>query len=83
MRVGEGRVQRIRDRIGLLPNDAVYEAIPEALQRETQAEDDMVRARHPQGTVGLQDTSGFPKPSNVPFVILLESHRANRVTTSY
>ena len=65
------------------PARHLYEAIPEALQRETQAEDDMARARHPQGAVGLQDTPRFPEPSNVPFVILLESHRANRVTTPY
>ncbi len=47
VRVGEGRMEGVRRGIGLLPHHRVYDAVAEALEGEAQAEDDVVRARHP------------------------------------
>ena len=58
MGVGEGRVQRVRRRIGLLPYHGIYDAVAEALEGEAYAEDDVVRARHPQRVGSLKETLG-------------------------
>ncbi len=59
----------------------VYDAIPQPLKGEAEAEDDVVGARHPQGTVGLEDAPRLPEPPHVELVILRQAHKANRVTT--
>jgi hypothetical protein len=79
--VGEGGVEGVRRRVGLLPGDLIYDAVPQPLQREPNAEDDVVGARYPQRTVGLEDALRFPEPPHVEFVILRQALRANRVTT--
>jgi hypothetical protein len=69
----EGGVEGVRRRVGLLPHEAVDYAEPKVLQREAEAEHDVVGARHPQGAVGLEDalsrlqlpgfrSRSFPKP---------------------
>ena len=81
MRVGEGCMEGVRRGIGLLPHHRVYDAVVEALEGEAYAEDDVVRSRHPQGTVGLEEAPGRLQPPDVELVIFFPAHRANRVTT--
>src|SRR5215216_6876025 len=75
---------RSRSRLGqkfVLSTDHVYELELHSLQGETEAEDDVVRARDPDGAVGLEDATRFLQPPDIELVILREPHRANRVTT--
>lgn len=58
----------------------VYELESHRLQGETEAEDDMVRARDPDGAVGLEDAAHLLQPPDVEPVILSKPYRANRVT---
>ena len=61
--------------------DHVDDPEPQPLQREAEAEDDVVGAAHPQGAFGLEDAPRLPQPPHVELVVLLERQRANRVTT--
>jgi len=54
---------------------------PEALKRETEAEDDVVCACHPDGAIRLEDAARLLQPPDVEPVIPREAYRANRVTT--
>ena len=56
--VGEGGVQRVRGRVGLLPDYLVDDSEIQALQCEAEAEDDVVRARDTEGAVGLEYAPG-------------------------
>ena len=67
--------------IGFLPRHRVDDPKTQPLQREAEAEDDVVRARHPQRAVGLEDAPGRAQPPHVELVVFSEAHRANRVTT--
>lgn len=73
VRVRERRVHGVEDGGGLLPNQGVYHPPPEALQRETEAEDYVVRARRPQRAAGLEDAPRLLQPTDVPGVIRLEA----------
>ncbi len=53
-----------------MPDHVVYDPIPQLLQREAQAEDDVMGARNPERTFGLEDAPGFLEPSQVELVIL-------------
>ena len=82
MGVGEGVVEGVGRGIGLLPHNRVAHAKAQTLQSEADAEDDVVGARHPQGTVGFEDAPRLPEPPHVELVILSQALRANRVTTT-
>jgi hypothetical protein len=53
---GDGGVVDVRDGAGLLPGYLVDDSKPQPLQREAEAEDDVVRARHPQRAAWREDT---------------------------
>jgi hypothetical protein len=55
---------------------------PQPLQRKAEAEDDVVRARHPQRAIRFEHAAGSSEPSHVELVVFFEAHRANRVTIS-
>ena len=59
----------------------VHDAILQLPQSGPDAEDDVVGARHPERTVGLEDAPRFPEPPHVELVILRQTLRANIVTT--
>jgi hypothetical protein len=61
--------------------DDVYDLEPHRLQGETEAEDDVVGARDPDGALGFEDAASLLQPPDVEPVILSEPYRANRVTT--
>src|SRR5215211_382973 len=80
VRVGERRMQSVGRRVRLEPGNVVDDLEPQPLEREAYAEDDVVRTAHPQRAVGLENSPGRAQPPDVEVVILLQSHRANRVT---
>ncbi len=82
MAVGKGGVQCVGHGVGLNPSYLVDDPETEALQREAEAEDDVVRAADPERAVGLEYTPRLPQPTYVPLVVLFEPVlRANRDTT--
>jgi hypothetical protein len=58
----EGCVQGVGSEAGLLPGDLVDDPKPQPLQREAQAEDDVVGARHPQSAIRFEDAPGRAGP---------------------
>jgi hypothetical protein len=81
LRVGEGGVEGVGGRVWLGPCNLVYELESHRLQGETEAENDVVRARDPDGAVGLEDAARLLQPPDVEVVIPREPYRPNRVTT--
>src|SRR5215210_2780508 len=79
--VGEGGVEGVRGWVRFRPRDLIYEPQFHGLQGETEAEDDVVRARDPDGAAGPEDAARFLEPPDVEPVVPFEPHRANRVTT--
>src|SRR5829696_739154 len=73
--VSKGSVEGIRGRVGFLPGDLVYELVPDALQGEAEAEDDVVRARNPDGAFGFEDAVRLLQPPDVEPVVPCESCR--------
>ncbi len=74
-RVGEVTAAQVRGRIGLFPGDVVQNLVPELLQGVADAENDVVRARHPDGAVGLEHALTAPQPFGVEFVVQFRSAR--------
>jgi hypothetical protein len=62
------------------PQDLIYELESHRLQGETEAEDDVVRARDPDDALGLEDVARLLEPPRGELEVLPDSHRANRVT---
>src|SRR5215210_7834414 len=58
----------------VLRTDHVYQLEAHALEREAEAEDDVVRARDPDGSVGLEDAPRLLQPPDVELVIRFEAH---------
>ncbi len=81
MGVGEGRMEGVGRGIRLLPRHGVDDPKTQPLQREAYREDDVVRARHPQRTIGLEDAPGLAQPPDVELMVFSEASRSNRVTT--
>jgi hypothetical protein len=80
LQVGKGGVEGVRGRVWFSPGD-VYELEFHRLQGETEAEDDVVRARDPDRAAGLADAARLFQPPDVELVILRKPYRPNRVTT--
>src|SRR5215217_4987613 len=72
--VGESGVGGVIKRVWFRPGNLVYELELHSLQGETEAEDDVVRARDPDGAVGLEDATRFLQPPDIELVILREPH---------
>ena len=51
----------------------VYHPEAEGLEGEADAEDYVMRPRHPDGAVGLEDPPGLPEPAHVEAMVLLEA----------
>jgi hypothetical protein len=60
--VVESGVEGVGARVGLLPDDQVYELEFHRLQGEAEAEDYVVRAGDPDGAVGLEDAARLLLP---------------------
>ena len=69
--MGEGGVEGVRRRVWFGRGD-VYELEFHRLKRETEAKDNVVRARDPDGAVGLEDAARRLQPPDVELVILRE-----------
>jgi hypothetical protein len=61
--------------LGLLPDGGVDHLEPEALKSETDAEDDMVGARDPDGAIRFEDAARLLQPPDVEPVIPANPHR--------
>jgi hypothetical protein len=82
LQVGKGGVEGVWGRVWLGPCNLVNDLEAHRLQGETEAEDDVVRARNPDGAIRLEDAARLLQPPDVESVILREPYRANKVTTS-
>jgi hypothetical protein len=69
----EGYLIGLKELRPFLPKLHVYDAIPEPLEGEADAGDDVVGARHPQRAIGLEDAPRFSEPPQVEPMILLEA----------
>jgi hypothetical protein len=78
--VVKGSTEGVGRGIRFLPSHGVYDVVPEPLEGEAEAEDDVVGARHPQRALGLEDTPARAEPPHVELVVLGQTLRANRVT---
>ena len=74
-RVGEVTTTQVRGRIRLFPGDVVQNLEPELLQGVADAENDVVRAGHPDGAVGLEHALTSSQPFGVEFVVQFRSAR--------
>jgi hypothetical protein len=63
--LGEGGVQGVRSWVRLAPYDVVYDPELQPLQREPEAEDDVVGSTHPERAVRLEDAPRFAQPPHV------------------
>jgi hypothetical protein len=65
---------------GILPGYGVDDPEPQRPQRKPSAEDDVVRAAHPDGPAGLEDAARLRQPPLVELMVALE--RAERPVPS-
>jgi len=72
--VGEGGVEGVGRGVGLFPSYGIDDLEHHRLQGETEAEDDVVRARDPDGAIRLQDATSLLQPPDVEPVITREPH---------
>jgi hypothetical protein len=72
--MGEGGVESVRRWVWFSPGYLVYELESHRLQGETEAEDDVVRARDPDDALGLEDVARLPEPPRGELEVLPDSH---------
>src|SRR5215210_994793 len=72
--VGEGGVHGVRGRVWFVPGDLIYHLELHALEGEAEAEDDVVRARDPDSSVGFEDAPRLSQPPDVELVIRFKPH---------
>ena len=73
--MGEVTAAQVRGRIGLFPGDVVQNLEPELLQGVADAENDVVRAGHPNRAVGFEYSLTASQPFGVEFVVQFRSAR--------
>ena len=73
--VREVTAAQVRGRIRLFPGDVVQNLEPELLHRVADAENDVVRAGHPNGAVRLEHALTTSQPFGVEFVVQFRSTR--------